>query len=129
MPSIFSRIIAAEIPSFKVYEDEYVYAFLDINPISHGHTLIVPKTEIDYFVDVPEPYYSAVFQAAKKIAPALQKVTGCKRVSTIITGFDVPHFHYHLIPSNSGADIDFSLAKPADFTELGLLQERIISSF
>lgn len=84
MASIFTKIINGEIPSFKIYEDEYVFAFLDIYPVQPGHTLIVPKVEVDYFVDVPEPYYSAVFQAAKKIAPALQQATDCQRVCTTV---------------------------------------------
>jgi histidine triad (HIT) family protein len=75
MPTMFSRIISGEIPSYKIYEDEYTFAFLDIFPYQPGHTLIVPRIEIDYFVDVPEPYYSPM-----------------------IYGLDVPHFHYHLIP-------------------------------
>jgi histidine triad (HIT) family protein len=75
MTSIFTKIINREIPCFKIYEDAYTFAFLDIHPIKPGHTLIVPKVEIDYFVDVPEPYYSAVFATAKKIAPAIQKAT------------------------------------------------------
>lgn len=73
--TLFSKIIAGEIPSHKIYEDEYTFAFLDINPVQPGHTLIVPKIEVDYFADVPEPYYSAVFQTAKHIAPAIQKAT------------------------------------------------------
>ena len=71
MPSIFTKIMKGEIPSYKVYEDEHVFAFLDIFPVKLGHTLVVPKVEIDYFVDVPEPHYSAVFIAAKKLAPAI----------------------------------------------------------
>lgn len=83
MSSLFSRIIDQEIPSYKIYEDEYTYAFLDIFPQHPGHTLIVPKIEVDHFALVPEPYYSAIFQTAKKLAPALQKATGCKRVCTV----------------------------------------------
>lgn len=98
MASIFTKIIRGEIPSYKIYEDEYCFAFLDIHPIQEGHTLIVPKKEIDHFIDVPEPYYSAVFRAAQKIGAALQKATGCPRVGTQILGWDVPHFHYHVIP-------------------------------
>jgi histidine triad (HIT) family protein len=75
MSSLFTKIINGEIPSFKIYEDEYTFAFLDIYPVQPGHTLIVPKIEVDYFADVPEPYYSAVFQVAKKIAPAIQQAT------------------------------------------------------
>ena len=70
-PTIFSRIINGEIPCYKIYEDEYSFAFLDVSPIQPGHTLVVPKIEVDYFADVPEPYYSAVFQTAKKISPAI----------------------------------------------------------
>lgn len=75
MSTLFTKIINGEIPSHKIYEDEYTFAFLDIYPVQPGHTLIVPKIEVDYFVDVPEPYYSAVFQTAKKIAPAIRQAT------------------------------------------------------
>lgn len=75
MSTIFSRIIAGEIPSYRIYEDEYTYAFLDIFPQRLGHTLIVPKVEIDHFADVPEPYYSAIFQTAKKLSSAIQQAT------------------------------------------------------
>ncbi|MFN4151550.1 MAG: HIT family protein [Candidatus Sericytochromatia bacterium] len=107
MASIFTKIINGEIPSYKVFEDEYTYAFLDINPINLGHTLIVPKIEEDYFLDVPEPYYSAVFKTAKVVAGAIHQATGCVRVGTVIAGFDVPHFHYHLVPMNDISDLDF----------------------
>lgn len=80
MPSLFTRIITGEIPSYKIYDDEYTFAFLDIFPQLPGHTLIVPKCEFDHFSEVPEPYYSATFQAAKKLAPALKMATGCNRV-------------------------------------------------
>ena len=106
MSSIFSLIIASEIPSFKIYEDEHTYAFLDIFPQTPGHTLIVPKVEVDHFVDVPEPYYSAIFQTAKKLAPAIKEATGCNRVCTTFLGYEVPHCHYHLIPTESEKDMD-----------------------
>jgi len=125
MSSIFTKIINWEIPSFKIYEDEYTFAFLDIYPVKAGHTLIVPKTEVDYFVDVPEPYYSAVFATAKKIAPAIQQATACKRVSTVVMWFDVPHFHYHLIPTDSVEDIRQS-GKEASQEELQQMQEAIL---
>ncbi len=105
MTSIFTKIINGEIPSFKIYEDEHTFAFLDIRPVQPWHTLVVPKIEVDYFTDVPEPYYSAVFQTAQKIAPAIQKATGCKRICTTIIGYEVPHFHYHLVPTNSMDDM------------------------
>lgn len=98
MPTLFTKIINGEIPSYKIYENEYIFAFLDIYSTIAGHTLIAPKVEVDYWVDVPEPFYTEVFQSAKKIAPAIQKATNSIRIITKIVGTDVPHFHYHLIP-------------------------------
>ncbi len=127
MPTIFSKIIAWEIPSHKIYEDEYTFAFLDINPVQAGHTLIVPKIEVDYFADVPEPYYTAVFQAAKKIAPAIQKATWCKRISTTILGYEIPHFHYHLIPTNGIGDAQFDKKIVSNEQDLQAMQQSILS--
>ena len=127
MSTIFSRIIAWEIPSFKIYEDEYVYAFLDIFPQQLGHTLIVPKTEVDHFSDVPEPYYSAIFQAAKKISVALKKATDCNRVCTLFVWYEVPHCHYHLVPTNTIADVNFIQKPQADMEELKKIQEKILT--
>jgi histidine triad (HIT) family protein len=126
MASIFTKIINGEIPSYKVFEDEHTFAFLDINPIEVGHTLIVPKIEIDYFIDVPEPYYSAVFKNAKIISAAIHEATGCKRVGTIIAGWDVPHFHYHLIPMNDLGALDFRRAKPRSEAEMKEIYNKII---
>ena len=126
MPSIFTKIINGEIPCYKIHEDEYTFSFLDINPINIGHTLIVPKIEIDNFVDVPEPYYSAVFTNAKIISKAIQRATGCNRVSTVIAGWDVPHFHYHLIPTNIFSDLDFKKAKSIGSEEMKKIQDNII---
>ena len=126
MASIFTKIINGEIPSYKVYEDEHTIAFLDINPINLGHTLVVPKIEIDYFIDVPEPYYSAVFNNAKFIAKAIHEATGCNRVGTIIAGFDVPHLHYHLIPMNEMGDLDFRKGKQRNQDEMKDIQSKII---
>lgn len=127
MSTLFTKIIAWEIPSFKIYEDEYTYAFLDIFPQQKGHTLIVPKCEIDHFADVPEPFYSAIFQTAKKIAPAIKKATNCTRVCTLFVGYEVPHCHYHLIPTNQISDINFISRPQWDMWELKILQEQIIS--
>jgi histidine triad (HIT) family protein len=125
MPSIFSRIISQEISSYKLYEDAYVYAFLDISPQHPGHTLIVPKIEVDHFYLVPEPYYSAIFQAAKKLAPAIQKATNCKRVCTTFLGYAIPHCHYHLIPTDSEDDMDMKKREQADPEDLRKMQEKI----
>ena len=127
MASIFSRIIAGEIPSYKLYEDEYVYAFLDVFPQQKGHTLIVPKIEIDHFADVPEPHYSAIFQAAKKLSKPLQEVTGCKRICTVFAGYEVPHTHYHLVPTNSQEDLHFKKTEQASAEELAALQKSILA--
>ena len=127
MATIFSRIIAWEIPSFKVYEDEYVYAFLDIFPQQPGHTLIVPKIEIDHFSDVPEPYYTAIFQAAKNLSLAIKKATECHRVCAVFAWYEVPHCHYHLIPTASMDDIQFRSHPQANMDELKKIQEHIIS--
>jgi len=96
--TLFSKIMAGQIPCFKIYEDEHTFAFLDINPINLGHTLVVPKIEVDSFLDLPEPYYSKVFVNAKIIGKAIQKATNCVRVCTWIEGFAVPHMHYHVCP-------------------------------
>lgn len=126
MASIFTKIIQGEIPSYKIYEDDLTFAFLDINPIHAGHTLVVPKTEIDYFLDVPEPYYSAVFKTGKLVARAIQDATGCKRVGTIILGWDVPHFHYHVVPMWGHGDLDFRKAKKIPAEEMKAMQEALI---
>ena len=126
MPTLFTRIINQEIPSYRIYEDEYTYAFLDIFPQRLGHTLIVPKIEVDYFADVPEPYYSAIFQTAKKLCPAIQKATGCNRVCTMFIGYEVPHCHYHLVPTDSTGDLDHTRAQSASTEELTQMQEKIL---
>lgn len=125
MASIFTKIINGEIPSYKIFEDEYTYAFLDINPINLGHTLVIPKIEVDYFVDVPEPYYSAVFKTAKVVSKAIHEATGCERVATVIAGFDVPHFHYHLIPTNGISDLDFKKAQRRSEDDMLEIQDKI----
>lgn len=130
MSTLFTKIINGEIPSHKIYEDEYTFAFLDIYPVQPGHTLIVPKIEVDYFVDVPEPYYSAVFQTAKKIAPAIRQATWCKRVTTKILWYEIPHFHYHLIPTNTLQEAYFLWDKAQATTEeLTEMQNKILSMF
>jgi histidine triad (HIT) family protein len=126
MASVFSKIIQGEIPSFKIFEDDYTFAFLDINPIQPGHTLIVPKYEVDYFVDLPEPFYTAIFKTAKIIAPALQIATQASRIGTLIEGFDVPHVHYHLVPMFQPGDL-FSQRLSLDEAQMKAIQDKIIS--
>jgi histidine triad (HIT) family protein len=126
MPSLFTKIINGEIPSYKVYEDELVFAFLDIFPFQPGHTLIVPKIEVDYFVDVPEPYYTAVFNTAKKLAPAIQKASNSLRVGMMVQGVDVPHFHLHLIPIFENQPFT-GKKKSLEKSQMSEIQDAIIS--
>lgn len=127
MASLFSRIIANEIPSYKIYEDDKVYAFLDIHPHTRGHTLLVPKTEVDYFADLSEEYVTALMITSQKIAKALDQATGCKRTQVLIAGRDVPHTHIHLIPSDSIDDIHTSDILTFSDEEMKEIQAKIIS--
>lgn len=124
--SIFIKIINGDLPSFKVFEDDLTCAFLTKDAIQLGHTLIVPKIEVDYFLEVPEPYYSKVFQNAKIISRAIHEVTNCKRVGTVIAGWDVPHFHYHLIPMFDYFDLDPKRAKERTDEENRDIQQKIV---
>lgn len=117
MASIFSRIIAGEIPSYKVAEDDRHYAFLDINPLAQGHTLVVPKREVDYIFDLDDKEYADLQLFAKRVAAAIEKAVPCKRIAAAVIGLEVPHAHIHLVPINSEADMDFRKEKlqlPAD---------------
>ena len=111
MATIFSRISQGEIPSYKVAEDENYYAFLDINPLMEGHTLVIPKREEDYFFDLTDEELAGMIKFAKKIAARQKEVFGCKKVAMIVLGLEVPHAHIHLIPMNSEADVDFRKEK------------------
>lgn len=111
MASIFSRIIAGEIPSYKVAEDAAHYAFLDINPLSEGHTLVVPKREVDYIFDLSDDEYAALQLFAKRVGAAIEKTVPCKRIGQAVIGLEVPHAHIHLVPINSEADMDFRRKK------------------
>lgn len=110
MASIFSKIIAGDIPSYKIAEDDSFYAFLDINPMAKGHTLIVPKNEIDYIFDMEDTLLSEMTIFSKKIAKAISKAIPCKRVGVMVIGLEVPHAHIHLIPIQKEGDM--SLANP-----------------
>ncbi len=105
MASIFSMIVNGAIPSHKVWEDENHYAFLDINPWVIGHTLVIPKNEVDYLFDIDDDAYLALNLAAKRVAELLQDKLGCARVCTMVIGYEVPHAHIHLLPTNTMGDI------------------------
>ena len=111
MPSIFSRIIAGEIPCYKVAENDHCIAFLDINPLKEGHTLVIPKKEVDYIFDLEEDLYLELHTFAKKIAKGIEKVVPCNRIGVAVIGLEVPHAHIHLIPIEGIHDIDFSRPK------------------
>lgn len=111
MASIFSKIIAGEIPSYRVAEDEHHYAFLDINPLSEGHTLVVPKREVDYIFDLTDDEYAGLQLFAKRVAAAIEAAVPCKRIGVAVIGLEVPHAHIHLVPINSEADMDFRREK------------------
>lgn len=109
--TIFSKIIAGEIPSYKIAENEMFFAFLDIFPLTPGHTLIVPKIEVDKFFDIPEAYLAGMLNFAKPIAQAIEKSFPCNRVGISVIGLEVPHAHMHLIPINTMDDINFNKQK------------------
>lgn len=117
MATIFSKIIAGEIPCYKVAEDDNFYAFLDINPLTKGHTLVVPKREVDYIFDLEDSELAEMHVFAKKVALAIQKVTSCKKVGEAVVGLEVPHAHIHLIPIQKESDMLFSNPKLSLTTE------------
>lgn len=122
MATIFSRIIAGEIPSYKVAEDDNYYAFLDINPLTKGHTLVVPKKEVDYLFDLDDETLAGMILFAKKVAARIKQEIACARVAVVVLGMEVPHAHIHLIPIQSENDVDFHREKlhlsPEEFQEI-----------
>lgn len=128
MPSIFSKIIKGEIPSYKILEDENFYAFLDVFPLVEGHTLVVPKIEVDNIFDLDENTYSQLFKFAKQVEAKLRKSIPCKRIGIAVIGLEVPHAHIHLVPLNHVDDINFSRTKmKPSKEELEAIQKRILS--
>lgn len=107
MATIFSKIAAGEIPSYKVAESENYFAFLDINPVVEGHTLVIPKKEVDYIFDLDEETYAGLTAFAKKVAEAIGRAIPCKRVGVAVLGMEVPHAHIHLVPLQKESDMDF----------------------
>lgn len=111
MATVFSKIIKGEIPSYKIAEDENYYAFLDINPLVKGHSLVVPKKEIDYLFDLDNETLAGMMVFAKKVADAIYKAVPCKRVGVMVLGLEVPHAHIHLIPLQTEKDANFANPK------------------
>lgn len=118
--TIFSRIAAGEIPSYKVAEDDRFFAFLDINPVAPGHVLVIPRKEDSYIFNLDEDTYMGLMAFARRVAKALEKAVPCKRIGVCVIGLEVPHAHVHLVPLNSEADMDFrkpKLTLPAEEME------------
>ncbi len=111
MASIFTRIIEGAIPSYKIAENDCCYAFLDINPLAKGHTLVVPKREVDYLFSLDNELYAELMLFAKKIAPAIEKTVPCERIGMAVLGLEVPHAHIHLVPIQTITDLDFARPK------------------
>ena len=126
MASIFSKIINREIPGYIVAEEERYIAFLDINPLVHGHVLVVPKTEGDYIFDIEDDLLGGLMVFAKKVAIAIRKSVSCKRIGVAVIGLEVPHTHIHLVPMNSMGDINFTQPKLSPSKdELSSMQQKI----
>lgn len=126
--TLFSKIINGEIPSFKIAEDEKFYAFLDINPLVEGHTLVIPKLPIDRIWDVPDDYLKDIFLFAKPIALAIEKAFPCNRCGISVVGIEVPHAHMHLVPLTTADDLNFTRKKLSPTQEeLYLAQEKILN--
>ena len=127
--TIFSKIIAGEIPSYKIAENEHFFAFLDIFPLAEGHVLVVPKQETDRFFDLDEQYLSEILLFAKPIAKAIEKAFPCNRCGMSVIGLEVPHAHVHLIPINSSDDLNFTREKlKLSPEQLKQVQEKILAA-
>jgi histidine triad (HIT) family protein len=128
--TIFSKIIAGEIPSYKIAENEHFFAFLDIFPLAEGHVLVVPKQETDRFFDLEEHYLSEILLFAKPIAKAIEKAFPCNRCGMSVVGLEVPHAHVHLIPINTADDLNFTREKlKLSPEQLKQVQEKILAAF
>jgi histidine triad (HIT) family protein len=127
--TIFSKIIAGEIPSYKIAENEKFFAFLDIFPLREGHVLVVPKTEVDDLFDLPYEFLSEMLVFARPIAKAIEKTFPCNRCGISVIGLEVPHAHIHLVPINSANDLNFTQSKPqASADSLKKAQEKILNA-
>lgn len=125
MATVFTKIISGELPSYKIHEDELTLSFLALDQVNPGHVLVIPKQEVNHWFDVPADIYTRVGYNAQKIAKAIQKATNCPRVGTIVAGFEVQHYHLHLIPAWSIPDLDFRRAKKLSHEEMIAWQNKI----
>ncbi len=129
MATIFSKIAAGEIPSYRCAESENYYAFLDINPLAKGHTLVIPKKEVNYIFDVEDEDYQGLWAFAKKVAKALKAAVPCERIGVAVIGLEVPHAHIHLVPINQEKDMDFRNKKQFPAEEMAAIAARVEEEF
>lgn len=129
MATIFTKIIKGEIPCYKIAEDENYFAFLDINPVQKGHTLVVPKIEDDYIFNLDDQTIAGLMVFAKKVAKAIEKAVPCSRISVAVVGMEVPHTHVHLIPISKESDLNFADKKQLAPEEMGKIAEAIRANF
>lgn len=125
MASVFAQIVEGKLPCHKIYENDSFLAFLDINPIKLGHTLVIPKQEIDYIFDLDDTNYQGLVALAKPIAVAIKVALSCARVGVIVAGYEIPHAHVHLIPTDSMADFSFANAQRATDVQLAEVADKI----
>ncbi|MEW6611620.1 MAG: HIT family protein [Pseudomonadota bacterium] len=125
MTTIFTRIVRGEIPAQKLMEDDRYLAFLDVRPVTPGHALVIPKKEHDYIFTLDDETLAGLLPFAKRVVPALERVTGCLRVGVMVAGLEVPHTHVHLIPMNAVSDLNFARAHPASSEELAAMGDKI----
>ena len=127
---IFSKIAAGEIPSYKCAENEQFYAFLDINPLKEGHTLVIPRREVDYIFDMGDEELAQFQLFAKRVAKALKQASPCRKVAQVVLGLEVPHAHIHLIPMDSEQDVDFRREKlKLSGDEMKAIADKILNAF
>jgi histidine triad (HIT) family protein len=123
--TVFSKIVAGIVPCYKIAETDNCLAFLDISPLEKGHTIVIPKLAVDYIFDINDNLYTDLFLFAKKVAAGVKKYSNCKKVGIAVVGLEIPHAHIHLIPLNSGFEIDFKRPKlkltPEEFAEIAQL--------
>lgn len=128
MPSVFTKIIQGELPAYKIYEDDLVLSFLAIDQVNLGHTLVICKEEINHWTEVPQSTYAHLHKVSQKIGKAILQASGAPRVGQIVAGFEVPHYHLHLVPAWSIPDLDFKRATRRSEQEMKDIQNKILEA-
>ncbi len=128
MATLFTKIIQGELPSYKIFEDDLTFSFLALDQVNLGHVLVIPKQEVNHWFDTPPDMMTRVGLVSQKIAKAIKEVTQCPRVGVMVAGFEVPHYHVHLIPAWSIPDLDFKKARRFSDPEMKAVQEKIVAA-